>query len=337
MAFRKLILSVIVLGIGYLSSARDAGATDAGGTQSCVNPPLEIAKLGETANGAPTITVTISGRSYPFIFWSGGVSTVSARVVAALHLKVRNIPHEISWTIGNKSSRLEADVPNLMIGKIQMAQDTMVVMPDDNNQSTVGGTLGLSLIKRSGLDLEFDLAQHTAKLFAEVPCEGGGVYWTEPYAEVGFVWDELGPSFDALLDGHHLTAGLDPSLDKSYIGIADVVSWLHIDRDDPKLVRLPGPDSVPDNYRYPFQTLVLRGLAISHPNIEIFPQTSSLDCISPSCHSEAPLQLGRAEIRRLRLYFAFTYDELFFVPSDASEIVVPPASAPEPVDPATDN
>jgi hypothetical protein len=302
--------------------------------------------LGTDGTGAPTVPVTIAGHSYTFALGLDvSFSWMSPRLVEALYLETKLMPAGIGVKINGKPARREAEVTDFNFGALHADRFTMIEAPPDVGQG-VDGTVGLDVLSR--FDVDLDLKAGKLTLFSQEHCPGVVVYWTDQYAVLPFLKDEIRhPYFAATLDDRKVTIAFAPESSVSTMGQRDARDVFGIEADDPKFIPMtPGEDekSLMDEFgkdkkyfRYPFRHLSLGGLTIDNPAIVLFSQSPAEQCHAnvphvPSggavidfgehCFGATTLRLGRAQIRHLHLYYAFKEKKLYVSAADA-----PPAAA----------
>lgn len=289
----------------------------------------QVADLDITvsADGAPTIPVTIDGDNYPFLLSLAATTSVIGDDFAnRIGLKIQDVPNKPKIIANNHAqSPRVAILPDLHIGA---AGATDYPMPIEYRPMPPGidGYIGLDLLSND--DIELDMANHKLRLFSQAHCEGQVVYWNKLYDVLPFQkptgYVTRVPNFDVLLDGKAFQAMINPQMATGLAGTLDVEEQFGFKPDDPALVELPGQWGR-KTFHYPFKSLVMGGVTIANPDIVLFDQSIEQKCdgkvrkidgFTRACFAPGNLSLGRKELSALHLYFAFKEQKLYVTAAD---------------------
>src|SRR5262249_10194662 len=148
--------------------------------------------------------------------------------------------------------------------------------------------------------------------------------WTDDYAKVPFNKDPSGDfAFDMRLDGKHLAVQFLAAAGTASMDMRVAKRIFDVDEESPGMQKLQ--DDAAGDYRYPFKSLALEGVAIANPAIVLW-RREGKECrayhpldVYPTgvCFGVADLYLRDAELSQMHLYFAFKEKVLYATPADA--------------------
>lgn len=310
----KRVLSSLIVSFALFGAAAsaDPNAPANPPDQGCALKQIASLDMSMEPGGNVDVPVQINGRPVRLTVDTGAlISVISSSVADELQLERKRLPGQFTL-LGGVKSEGAAIASTLKIGQMTGTDMELVVLPASAFVDFgYEGLLGPDIL--SQYDIEFDYAHAKFNIFSQDHCDGKVVYWTKGgyYARIPFTFrDVLHISVPVVLDGKTITAAIDTGAEHSTMPLA-VAQSLGID------VKAPGVTQQKRSlngtaarvlYHYPFSTLSLEGVSISHPDIDIVPdlQTGGI-----------PLILGAATLRQLRLYIAYKEKALYVTPAEA--------------------
>jgi predicted aspartyl protease len=257
------------------------------------------------------VMVTINGTPEKLAVDTGGTySMLRASVAQSLGLSTKPIDTErMRMTgVGGKVVKDMTVASNVMFGNMPAKEFAFVIAPDDKDMGDAAGTIGPEIL--ANFDADFDIAGHKLTLFSPDHCPGKVVYWTkDPVAIVPMEQNKLGQfEIDVTLDGQSLDAKVDTGSTISWMSYETARSLFGWHDDDPKLKFINDREG----YRYPFASLELQGIAITHPVINL-PKDATIGIDL----SNDKMLIGMNILRHLHFYIAYHENNLYLTAADA--------------------
>ena len=312
------------------------GTASAQGAQQKHCRLIRVASLDITIepDGVATVPVRISGKTYPFaIGLSDPLTEVSWHLSHELHLHralpIPGIKIQVSQSGENLGRVL---LPNVQIGVVSAKQIAVFEsLKDTDEDGDVDGIVGGDIL--ANYDDEFDLTAGKLNLYSQHHCPGEVVYWAPTYAVVPFKLNSAGtPYFTTQLDGKAVIATFSTSDFFASMSMLDAEELLGSAFDKTKLVAMAKPPPhVKKAFRYPFKTLAIGGITIKNPDIVIIHSQTEQEAREECrvklealrhvhmCLGPARFTLGRSEMRKLHLYFAFKEKKLYVTAANAGK------------------
>ncbi len=308
--------------LGALFFAAAAGAEEPSDKPAATAAPAPACRLGRVASlelstrpdGGITVPVEIQGQTGQMLVDTGSIYSVIGKSEAlsrGLNVKLANM--FLSY-LGGVPMYEMTRTDRIAIGNMVGKDLSLMVIDSKHLPHDTIGMLAPDVLR--GFDVEFDFAAGKFNLFDPDHCPGQVVYWTKtPYAAVPMHIDESGHIIiQVTLNGKTVSAGVDTGADRSTITLGLAKSLFGIDANDPKLVTM-GKVSVNGTaaaplYRYPFDTLILEGVTVNHPVIDI------LDGERFSAGDNLMI-LGVKTLRQLHMYIAYKENVVYFTPAEA--------------------
>ncbi len=277
---------------------------------------LQAASLDLTVlpSGAVTAPVSIGDKRFELIVDTGDIfSGISEDAVDAIGAKSRASATRFSFMGGVTVDRY-APVKDLRVGTLHAQTFNLVVLPRRLLDGT-DGLLGPDIL--SGYDAEFDFARNKLNLFSAKHCPGNVVYWASAYGKVAMEMTDMHQmTVEVVLDGKPMKAFVDTGADKSTLSMAAAKAIFGIDpAKDPHLRRVMMPingAAAQPVVQYPFATLALSDVTVTHPRIDIV-EDAIWDRRMP------PLLIGINVLRALHLYVAYDEGMLYVTPAEARD------------------
>ena len=304
--------------LGTLLCASAAGADEtppaAAPAPACPLGRVASLELSTRPDGGITVPIDIQGQTGQMLVDTGSIYSVigkSEALARGLNVKLANM---FLTYLGGVPMYEMARVDRFGIGPVAGHDLSLMVIDSKHLPHDTIGMLAPDLMR--GFDVEFDFAAGRFNLFDPDHCPGAVVYWTKtPYAAVPMHIDDGGHIIiQVTLNGKTVSAAIDTGADRSTITLGLAKSLFGIDAKDPKMVAM-GDVSVNGTaaaplYRYPFDTLILEGVTVNHPVIDI------LDGERFSAGDNLMI-LGVKTLRQLHMYIAYTEKVVYFTPAEA--------------------
>jgi predicted aspartyl protease len=312
---RAIALSLALAG-AFACAAYAAGdaPTDAPGGGACQQTRVFAADMTTEPDGLVAVPALIDDRPVMLAVDTGAVHTViSSRIADELQLE-RDRSSEIYEMVGGVPIYQMAYTHSFKMGLLSTGRVGFLVAPSSALHVDTDGLFGPDAM--NNYDVEIDYAHSRFGLFSQDHCPGQVVYWTrDPYARVPMhVDDNWHISVPITLDGKPVTAFIDTGAERSIMTLSAARELFGITPQSPGVTRR---DDVSVNgtapttiYRYPFHSLMLEGIAVDHPDIDIM-QDSALGPGAPQ------LIVGGGVLRQLHLYLAYKEQMLYATPAEA--------------------
>lgn len=301
----------------FICLSQSAFADDSGQAPAKPSCHLTLAASVDTIvqpRGAIAIPVSINGKEIRPILDTGSIfSTISSARADELNLK-RSWARQEEIMLGGIEINQSVMPDSIKIGPLSGSNSPFLVVPSSALSANEDGLIGGNLLARA--DIEFDFAHAKFNMFLPDHCPNQVVYWTrDTYAQVPIHVDAYWHiSAPITLDGKSLTAIIDTGSDQSAMSLAMVKSLFGIDVKDPamKNTGMSSTNGLADTpiYRYPFKELVLEGLSIKSPGIDILPDELY-------GKDEKTMLIGQDILRQLRIYIAYKEGMLYATPAEA--------------------
>jgi predicted aspartyl protease len=304
----------MILGILLLLGAPSvAAAQDAPAKPDC--RLHEIASLDMTTepDGRFAVPATIEGKAGLMMVDTGSMYSVIGTSEAHdrnLEIKVPKV--RLAYMGGVGVSQM-AYVHQFQLGGLKADDLPLLVLSSNAFDANTMGFLGPDIMGR--FDLELDFAAGKLRLFDPHHCPGMVVYWTRsPYAVVPMTADRAGHVVvPVTLDGKDLKAVLDTGASNSTITTGMARGLFGVDKTDPAMrrdidVSVNGTEATA-LYRYPFKALVLDGVSIGQPSVDILEGKRFKV-------GEDEMLIGIKTLRRLHLYIAYGEQKVYMTPAE---------------------
>jgi predicted aspartyl protease len=263
--------------------------------------------------GNIAIPVLINGFPFRFGVDTGAVFTVTTAAVAnQLHFDFTRLNSEFEL-LGGVKSNLAGRSQSFTVGTLGAPKFAFMIMPSWAFDVGMDGLLGPDIMSTYDIDLDYGHAKFN--IFSQDHCAGDVVYWTkDSYQKVPVnLEQDWHITAQVTIDGKTLTAAVDTGAADSVMSLDVARSVFGIVPDNPALKNL-GNISINGTaaqalYLYPFQSLSLGSVTVSHPNIVI---ASKADI-----GNEAQLVLGLSTLRQFHIYIAYKEKALYVTPAEA--------------------
>ncbi|MGH6829369.1 MAG: aspartyl protease family protein [Rhizomicrobium sp.] len=201
---------------------------------------------------------------------------------------------------------------NLRIGDLELHG---VYIPEMVAFPGVDGLIGPDILGH--YDAEFDFGRKIFSLFKPHPCSDHAVYWAGAYTTIPFTLTRSGHvRVPVTLDGQNTDAILDTGAGISVLGMRDANRMFGLAPNSPD-VKATNPVSGtawrrPVNaYIYTFKTLILGGVTIPNPKMELIDGRNFLG------NDFASLVLGNDVLSHFHLYIAYLQQKLYVTDAQA--------------------
>jgi predicted aspartyl protease len=179
-------------------------------------------------------------------------------------------------------------------------------------------------------DAEFDFGDNRFYLFKHHPCVNRAVHWTDTYTVIPFTLSGDGHvRLPVTLDGKNTVAILDTGSPISVLSMQDASTMFGLTPDSAnikaansvsgpwssRLFFVVGRSDVPKTvnaYTYPFKTLILGGVTVPNPPIELIQARNFLG------RDYAVMLIGNDLLSRFRIYIAYQEQKLYITDAHAN-------------------
>ncbi len=215
-------------------------------------------------------------------------------------------------------------IPSLTLGRAEMANSEMAVVPNWRNPQTVGN-FGSDLLQK--LDVELDLAHRKINIFSQDHCPGAVVYWTDNYAVIPFTFGRWGNMvFRTSVNGVAMDGTISTGRAASTLDLRTAKNRVGIDVDTSNPIAF-GDEGVA--YKMRLQKLDLGGLAVMNPEMVLAPQpecanpstlkgTAAVDGYEKADCGLVPLDVGTDVLKKLRIYISSKEKKIYVSGADAT-------------------
>ena len=311
--------------IAILAVLALAAATAARADDDCRLKQIGDYALKKGAGGDYLFPIEIAGQQRWFeVGLHNPFSAIRGEFADAQKFPSKDLPQGMTAQINGREVTQQVTVGEFHVGPARGANFNMFRVDSLlSNDPGVTGVAGMDLL--ANFDVELDLKNSRMRLFSQDHCRGEAVYWADRYAAVPFEKDRSGHfTFSMRLDGErvHVDFAVDTGAAEMDMNVAKRIFGL--DETKPGMQAMHDGDGT--SYRYPFKTLGLDGVQILNPAIflvrrsgpECKPYHPSAEYQAKTCYGTADLTLRDAELRQMRLYFAFKEKTLYATPADAT-------------------
>ncbi|HEX3808465.1 MAG TPA: aspartyl protease family protein [Rhizomicrobium sp.] len=278
----------------------------------------------------------------------GGFSEISDAVASELQLPQRRSRiTQVDVTGG--STNMIAHAPSFTLGTLAPTDADFIVRsrdgPYDRGNPEVAGILGPNLLRN--YDVNLDFSGNKMILISPDHCAGKVVYWPAPVVAVipMQVTSDGHIQVSVMLDGHPIDALLDTGAARTTLNlqVAESIFRLQPGTSDMRAIGHLGGDPYATVYMRHFRALVLEGISVSNPRVDIAPDLVRNWMIGGNDTTGTRLSgrtgslglpdmiLGMDILRNLHLYIAYAENKLYVTPAsapDAPAADVPPPAAP---------
>lgn len=326
-----------ILGAGFLTLASFHMARAAEcGTLQMVNT---VQMLRPRSGGPDMIPVQINGKEVPFLFDTGGVTTMIGRKVALdMKLPIMQGNLEIYDLLGN-ISRDQASISQFALGRLHGADKTFPIFPDN----AIGGIISLNFLLPYDIDVDF--GNDKLNFFSQDHCPGGVIYWTAPAVTVLPISIRGGHMIvPVMLDGQEFPAIIDTGATSSTLRMDIALGSYDLKmgtEDTPESGVLNGDKDL-KTYTHIFKTLAFGDISVHNAHMTIIPDVMKRNGdASQQLGNRArlvrdelvapPILIGMNVLRQLHIYMAFGERKLYISPASPAQPAASAApAAPEP-------
>lgn len=293
-----------------------AGGAPAVAAEDCT--PRQTASLQMTVvSGAVAIPVAINGQPRLMMI-SPGLAFSSLTLDYALSAGLQQRPVQSGTiSVGGLPATTYAKVDTLLLGGSLGQKITLLIVPLAA-LPPIAGSIGSDLL--ANFDVEFDFAAHKVNFYLPNPCDGAGVTWSAQHGEVPLNKQDGRGNTDMTLDGENVHVTYD-MLDAVSLMPSNVAK---------KVFNVAPAAGEPGNRVHTFTRLAQDGFAISPLTLHLDGDPEAPLCdgrwhtkmedtydLRSRCRAYGDVSLGRNELEKFHLYFAFKAGKLYFTPADA--------------------
>jgi predicted aspartyl protease len=271
-----------------------------------------VARFPMTRHGNHVlIPVMVNGKTLNFIVDTGGYATaISKKAAAALSMRKHGIHLNRIEDVGGKDADSYVVADTFQMGHERAKNFELMVASLADGED---GILAPDLLRN--FDVELDFGGMTMTLFRHHPCSDWAVYWTQAFIALPITVTNNGHMrVTVTLDGQEMRAILDTGAPMSLLSFERAGHFFDLDEKSPGVRPLGavtgGSGGKADIYSYPFKSLAMGGVIVSHPRIFL---TAGDNFIGTD---NASLLLGMDALQHLHLYIAYGDDTLYV--SDAA-------------------
>jgi predicted aspartyl protease len=308
------VLAILALSRTVLADAPPAAAPPPTAAPACNLVRITTLDMTTFPGGSIAVPAMVDDRPIMLEIDTGDIHTIISNTVADdLHLS-RDISASTYEMVGGVQIYQIAYSHSFQLGTLKTGRVGLLVAPSDALEMDSDGLLGPDVM--SNYDVEIDYAHAKFSLFSQDHCPGEVVYWTkDAYAQIPMHVDASWHiTMNVTLDGKTLNAAIDTGAERSTMSLDVAKELFGIDDKNPAMTKR---DNVSVNgtapttiYRYPFGSLMLEGIAVRHPDIDIMPG-AALGKGYPQ------LIVGASILRQLHLYIAYKEQVLYATPAEA--------------------
>jgi predicted aspartyl protease len=281
--------------------------------EDCSLKPVASLDIRTTTDGGVSIPVKVQGQDFYFLVDTAGVeSMISPGIVDKFQFPQRPTPTKFFF-VGGATIDHVAIIQDFSIGGLSAHDISFYVLPTAMQE--LGGTIAPDLLRRYDVDLDF--AGGKFNLISQDHCRGKVVYWTKDpaVAIVPMMVDGERTGhirIPILIDSKKMEATIDTGSETSLMSMAAATRYLGFNEQSPGMKE---EDSVVNGittkqYRYPFKSLDFQGIAVSNPNIVIFPDSDMRNLGSD-------IILGVGILRQLHMYIAYKEGKMYLTSATA--------------------
>jgi predicted aspartyl protease len=256
------------------------------------------------------VSGSVNGKTVTLAIDTGGYASALTKTAAdALGLERHGLNLVTIRDMGGNFANEYVHVDSFKVGNLRRDRVDLLVM-----EALPGfdGLIAPDFLRN--YDAELDFGSGTFNLFKHHPCADHAIYWSGTYAVIPFSMTEDGHMrVPVTLDGHDTYAVLDTGAGVSALSMQSARRLFDIGEDssDVKMAsQVTGASgSQLKAYTYPFKTLIMGGLTVANPRIELTEGSNFLG------HNSASILLGMDVLSKLHLYIAYHEQKLYI--SDA--------------------
>jgi predicted aspartyl protease len=305
---RLVALVAIALGIA-MTDALPAATT-------CSLVQLASLPLETHPDGEVSVPVSVNGKTVLLTIDTGSIySSISFSAARALGLTLQINGGEFKFA-NNVPIFFHTQTDILNLGPASGQGLPLLIVPGHILENGAAGLLGPDIMRQ--FDVEFDFAGGKFNVFSPNACPASPVYWThQPFSEVPMKVDrEWHIMVPALLDGRAVTAALDTGASRSFMNFDVAKALFGWRENDPNLKSLVAEvNGTPARiYRYRFSSLVINGITIASPAIEMMPQNNFG---GNGEAGSAQMVLGIGALRQMHLYIGYKAQMLYLTAAEA--------------------
>jgi len=272
------------------------------------------------------VPVSVAGTPRLFLLaTSSGYAKLDEKVVEELKLPTKAAPEGFSVVASKVRLTRIATSPTIQLGPVTRRDAEFLISPhNDRWGPRADGEAGINIF--GGFDIELDLAHNKVGLFLPRDCKFVPYWKYDVFGNSSFVIEPTGIMLLPMtLDGKRIEASISTAHEKSYMGLTVARMLLGIEE---KSSSYTPADKTPwgkDTFRYPFKTLT-GGDNVTINNPEIYVNVdegvvcggiagrriAELNDYSHYCYSGGDVELGRKELRQLRMFFVFKEKRVYF-------------------------
>jgi hypothetical protein len=268
--------------------------------------PLASLRLAVEPSGLVDVTVQIAGRPTALRLDTGEMtSALTGTSATALGLPRDHVPYREWIVFAGKRLKEFAVADSIRFERFDAPETKFVVVDDGSLPFDIAGKLGADVLRQ--YDIELDLLREKLNIYSPGQC--AHLWPAGAASELALDVTGNGRAITTVqLDGKPVRAALASGVYFSMLGISAATDIFGIAESAPGL---KAPTTGIGNVHlvdYPFKTLVLQGVTVTNPDVEI--QTS--------LPQQPDLIIGANILRRLHFCIAY----------DAKKLYVANASAP---------
>lgn len=254
----------------------------------------------------------VNGKDVTLAIDTGGyASSLTRTATETLGLVRHRMNSVIIRDMGGKIADEYVRADSFRLGNMQRDGVDLLVM---GSFAGFDGLIAPDILRN--YDAEFDFDGKEFSLFKPHPCADHAVYWTASYAAIPFTITGDGHMrVPVTLDGQDTYAIIDTGAGISALSMQSAKRMFGLGADSPNVVAAPplagASGSQINAYDYPFKTLTMGGLTVSHPRIELTDGRNFLG------NDFASILLGMDVLSRLHLYIAYREQKLYITDAQA--------------------
>jgi Aspartyl protease/gag-polyprotein putative aspartyl protease len=258
-----------------------------------------------------SVPMTVGDRTLHLLIDTGGVdSMLTQSAVKSLDLVTDIITGMQVRMFGGIQIDRTAKAHDVSFGNLKAPTLQFLVMPDGHMASNLDGTLAPDILRN--YDADFDFANAKFSLFSSDHCTGKVVWWTAaPYAQVPINMDDAHHlEIVVELDGKEVRATVDTGASISILNLEEAERLFGFNETSPD-VESVDTASRSHTYKYPFKLLNFEGVAVSNPDIRLYPSSGSLMADGPK------MIIGMNILRHMHMYVAYHEQKIYLTAASA--------------------
>lgn len=293
------------------------GGTPAVAAQDCTPHPTASLQM-TVMNGAVAIPVAINGQPRLMMI-SPGLAFSSLTLDYALTAGLQQRPVQSGTiSVGGLPATTYAKVDTLLLGGSLGHKITLLIVPLAA-LPPIAGSIGSDLL--ANFDVEFDFAARKVNFYLPNPCDGAGVTWSAQHSEVPLTTQDGRGNTDMTLDGENVHVTFN---------MLDAVSLMPSNVAKKVFNVAPAAGEAPSGGVHTFTRLAQDGFTISPLTLHLDGDPEAPICDGrwhtrmettydrrSRCTDYGDVALGRNDLEKFHLYFAFKAGKLYFTPADA--------------------